>query len=144
MTKKKKSSGRPKREKNTNKNSHYVNQKSLTEEIVKCQEADQVSDKLAEMFIKITEGVLLRFPNAYYYGINEDIKQDCLLLLCQKYKNYDATRNSSSFSFVSTCVFNHMRYHVKKAKVSKDRLEYMSNYIREKFDDDFFSYHNDF
>jgi len=68
---------------------HYVDKKELREQIITCKKNGEVSPVLAEMFIKIVNGVALRFGNLDYYGIMDDVKQDCLLLLLQKYSNFD-------------------------------------------------------
>lgn len=112
---------------------HYVDKKELREEIIQCKKDGQASEKLAEMFIKITKGVGLRFKNLDYYGVMDDVQQDCLLLLCQKFMNYDPERRSkttgqktSPFAFLTTIVYNHMRYKVTREKSRKEKNDNMT------------------
>jgi DNA-directed RNA polymerase specialized sigma24 family protein len=123
-----------KRKVNNDKKKHYVDKKELVEQVAISQESGQVTDELAEMFQKIVDGVAHRFGNLQYYGINEDVKQDCLLLLIQKYKNFDLTRNSSCFAYVTTVVYNQMRYQVSKAKKHKERMDEIAKHVREYID----------
>ena len=119
---------------------HYVDKKELREELISSQAAGVVSDKLADMFIKITYGVALRFGNLDWYGIMEDVKQDCLLLLCQKYKNFDPDKvndsgnKTSPFAFLTTIVYNQMRYKVSKAKTSKEKIDTLGKRVRKVVD----------
>jgi len=120
-----------KRQINTDTKKHYVDKKELTLEIAKCQKADKVSEELAIMFQKIINGVAHRFGNLSYYGINDDVKQDCALLLLEKYKNFDLTRGSSCFAYITTIIYNQMRYQVSKAKKYKERNDTIAKHVRE-------------
>lgn len=126
-----------KRKVSTDTENHYVDKKELREELIACKQAGVVSDKLANMFIKITKGVSLRFGNLGYYGILDDVQQDCLLLLCQKYSNYDPDRvnergqKTSPFAFLTTIVYNQMRYKVSKAKRRKEKHDEMTRTARD-------------
>jgi len=119
---------------NNNKSKHYVDKTELVNEVSKCQGSDKVSEELAIMFQSIVDGVAHRFGNLQYYGINEDVKQDCLLLLLQKYQNFDPSRGTSCFAYITTVVYNQMRYQVSKAKKYKDRNDEISKHIREYID----------
>lgn len=123
-----------KRKTNNNKKQFYVNKEELVKEIELSQNQDRVTDNLAEMLIKIVNGVAHRFANLQYYGITEDVKQDCLLLLIQKYKNFDLTRNSSCFAYITTIIYNQMRYQVSKAKKYKDRNDAIAKEVKEYID----------
>lgn len=123
-----------KRKVNNDKKKHYVDKAELVAQVAKSQDTDKVTEELAEMFIKIVDGVAHRFGNLQYYGINEDVKQDCLLLLIQKYKNFDLTRNSSCFAYITTIIYNQMRYQVSKAKKYKDRHDEISKQVKEYVD----------
>lgn len=123
-----------KRKKNKDKKKFYVNKEELVKEIEISQKQDRVTDPLADMFIKIVDGVAHRFANLQYYGITEDVKQDCLLLLIQKYKNFDLTRNSSCFAYITTIIYNQMRYQVSKAKKYKDRTDAIAKEVKEYVD----------
>jgi len=123
-----------KRKVNNDKNKHYVDKQELVDQVAISQKADQVTDELAGMFQKIVDGVAHRFNNLKYYGITEDVKQDCLLLLLQKYKNFDLERKSSCFAYITTVVFNQMRYQVTRAKKYKERNDEIAKHVREYID----------
>jgi len=123
-----------KRKVNNDKQKHYVDKDELIKEVGVCQTNDVVSEELAMMFQKIVDGVAHRFGNLQYYGITEDVKQDCLLLLIQKYKNFDITRNSSCFAYITTIVYNQMRYQTTKAKKYKERHDMIAKHVREHVD----------
>lgn len=118
-----------KRKTSDSKPSHYVDKLELLNEVVQCQKCNQVSDKLAEMFGKMIEGVSHRFSNLQYYDISDDVKQDCHLLLLQKYKNFKAKLNTSCFAFFTTVIFNQMRYQLTKARRHKDHRDHMVNAV---------------
>jgi DNA-directed RNA polymerase specialized sigma24 family protein len=118
---------------------HYIDKKELRAELIACIERDEVSEELAHMFIKIVKGVSLRFNNLSYYGITDDVQQECLLLLLQKYKNFDPERKTASgddasvFAFLTTIVYNQIRYNLSRAKKEKERMDYMTTTVREIF-----------
>lgn len=114
-----------KRPVSASKPSHYVDKADLMAEIIACQAAKKVSDKLADMFGKIIDGVSYRFPNIHYYGISDDVKQDCHLLLLQKFMNFNTAKNTSCFAYFTTVVYNQMRYQLSKSKRYKDHKDHM-------------------
>jgi len=118
-----------KRPVSASKPSHYVDKIQLLNEIVACQKASKVSDLLADMFGKIIEGVSHRFPNLQYYNISDDVKQDCHLLLLQKYKNFKAKLKTSCFAYFTTVVYNQMRYQLTRARRYKDHRDHMVNSV---------------
>ena len=120
-----------KRKVNNDKKKHYIDKKDLVREVASCQEKDIVSEELGLMFQKIVDGVAHRFGNLQYYGITDDVKQDCLLLLLQKYKNFDLTRGSSCFAYITTIIYNQMRYQLGKTKKYKDRNDEIAKHVRE-------------
>ena len=92
---------------------------------------DEVSEKLAGMFIKIVDGVSHKFQNLQYYGIADDVKQDCLVLLLQKYRNFDTSRKTSCFAYITTCVYHHMMYQLTKAKKYNDGRERVRKRVKD-------------
>jgi len=120
-----------KRKTNNDKKKHYVDKVELVKQVEQSQAEGIVSEELALMFQKIVDGVAHRFNNLQYYGITDDVKQDCLLLLLQKYQNFDLERNSSCFAYITTIVYNQMRYQVSKAKKYKDRNDEIAKHVRE-------------
>jgi len=120
-----------KRKTATSNKNHYVDKQELVDEVKSCQDNDLVSDALAEMFIKIVDGVVLRFPNAKYYGVEDDVKQDCLLLLCKKYKNFDTKKGTSCFAYMTTVIYNQLRYQCTRVKKYKDRKDHLTEKVRE-------------
>jgi len=123
-----------------NKSKHYIDKEELRSEMAACKKTGIVSDRLADMFILVTKGVALRFNNLDWYGIMEDVQQDCLLLLIQKFTNYDPERRNkngqktSPFAYLTTCVYNHMRYKVSKEKTRKEKTDKMAKKAKEYID----------
>lgn len=107
--------------------SHYVDKDELRNAIMQSQKEERVTDELADMFVRMVNGLSHKFQNLAYYGISEDVKQDCLLLLCQKYKNFDVNRKTKSgvpaspFAYFTTVIYNQMRYQATKEKRRKER-----------------------
>lgn len=114
--------------------SDYVDKDELLAEIINAQATDQVSEELATMFIKIVDGVSHKFQNLQYYGITDDVKQDCLVLLLQKYKNFDTTRKTSCFAYITTCVYHHMMYQLTKAKKYNDGRERVRKRVKDYYE----------
>lgn len=114
-----------KRKENNKTETHYVQKDDLRNELIKCKETNTISPELEQMFIKIVNGISLRFQNLFYYGIMEDVKQNCLLLLIQKYKNFDPDKETKSgaktspFAFLTTIVYRQMIAELHKAKKYK-------------------------
>ena len=124
-----------KRKENNDHKQHYVNKIDLREELIACKKSGVVSPSLEAMFIKIVDGVALHFSNLEYFGVLDDIKQDCLLLLVQKYQNFDPNKRNdrgtttSSFAFLTSIVFNQMRYQASKTKRYRDKLHDLNQRI---------------
>lgn len=118
-----------KRKECNDKSKHYVDKEDLRLEVAKCQEEGVVSDKLARMFMKMVDGVAHRFSNLQYYGVMDDAKGDCLELLLKKYKNYDATRRTSSFAFFTTIIYRHLQYQTTRAKRHKERKDKLNQRV---------------
>jgi DNA-directed RNA polymerase specialized sigma subunit len=119
-----------KRNPNNDTATFYVDKVELKNEIIRSQKIG-ATDDLAEMFIKMVNGVALRFNNLSYYGILDDTKQDCLLLLLQKFRNFDTSRDTSCFAYFTTVIYNHIRYKLSKAKKDRDKLDEMTHIVRE-------------
>lgn len=120
-----KTSGTKRTEVKGNRPSHYVDKDILLQEIIKSQKDNKVSDELSLMFGKIIEGVSHRFPNLLYYGIIDDVKQDCHLLLLQKFQNFKAKKKTSCFAYFTTIIYNQMRYQLTKARRHKENRDHM-------------------
>lgn len=118
-----------KRKEQKSKPSHYVDKKDLLDELIVCQTAGAVSDKLSLMFDKMIEGISHRFPNLQYYGIHEDVKQDCHLLLIQKFRNFKVKLNTSCFAYFTTVIYNQMRYQLTRNRKQKDKRDHMVNEV---------------
>jgi uncharacterized protein YggL (DUF469 family) len=103
------------------KKTHYIDNDEFAKEVKKSQDLGFVTDELANMFIKLVDGVALMFNNLKYHGIEEDVKQDCLLLLIQKYTKYDCNANSSCFAYFTTVATRQIMYQLTKNKTYKDR-----------------------
>ena len=119
-----------KRKPNNNKSTHYVDKQELLNEIKVCQANNKVSETLANMFIQIVDGVSHKFGNLRYYGIEEDVKQDCLLLLLQKYQNFDTTKKTSCFAYLTTIVYHQIQYKLSKNRKYVKRLETISDRVQ--------------
>lgn len=126
--------GRPR---NTNKSSHYVDKDELVREIDISKLQDQVTDKLADIFVLIVDGIGYKFPNLAYYGVLEDAKQDALILLCEKFRMIKTDKGLSCFSYITTIVTRVLQASHTKAKDQK--------YKKNKLVDDVIHYlqHND-
>jgi DNA-directed RNA polymerase specialized sigma24 family protein len=111
------------------KQDHYVDKQELLNEIILSQKNKMITDKLSEMFTKMIEGVARRFSNLQYYGIYDDVKQDCHLLLLQKFQNFKSDLNTSCFAYFTTVIYNQMRYQLTKAKRYRDKKEAMTNTV---------------
>ena len=110
-----------KRNRNLNKSTFYVNVEELEDAINDSKVKNYVTDELAELFIKIVDGVSHRFPNLAYYNCIEDSKQDALMLLCEKYHMIDTSSGKSCFAYITTIITNSMRQVHGKEKIRKKR-----------------------
>ena len=113
----------------------YIDKQELIDEVSLCQQNDEVSEELANMFYLIIEGISEKFQNLKWYGIEEDVKQDCVLLLLQKYQNFKVDRGTSCFCYISTIVFNHIRYQLTRNKRQKDKMDMIRKTIMDYFND---------
>lgn len=83
---------------------HYLTNRDLAEEIRKCQETNEVSDKLARMLMLLVDRIALK-PNWRNYSYISDMRGDALLQLIKRnqsngpIRRNDQRPNILKFSF---------------------------------------------
>lgn len=95
--------GRKPKNPDQKKTGNYLDKNEFREEILKCRENDELSDKLTRMFITLANNV----SNRMYYADPQD-KEDCVstaLMACVKYwKSYNPEKSDNPFAyFTSVC-----------------------------------------
>jgi len=80
---------------------HYLTSKELSDEIAKCKELDQLSDKAARMFMLISQRVQSKL---YYVDpyLKEECLQGALFYMCKYWVKYDHSHPSANaFAYFS-------------------------------------------
>lgn len=95
--------GRKPKNPDAKKTGYYIDKKEFRDEILRCREQDQLSDKLTRMFMTLAQNV----ANKMYYSEPAD-KEDCIstaLFSCVKYwKSYNPEKTDNAFAyFTSVC-----------------------------------------
>lgn len=94
---------KPKNPEDKKKPGNYIDKEEFRQEILKCREADELSEKLTLMFMELARNV----SNRMYYQ-NPDDKEDCIstaLVACVKYwRSYNPEKSDNPFAyFTSVC-----------------------------------------
>lgn len=110
---------------------HYVNNKEFTEEIIKCKQKGELSKFVIDCFIALAN----RAVNNLYFKDPRD-REDCIqsaLLDCVKYwKGFDETRkNLNAFAYFTTICKNGYakewkKIHNKPGLEKDERIEFIS------------------
>lgn len=84
---------------------HHVKNKDLREEIIKCKQEDELSDKALKMFMLMAD----RFSNKMGYVYPED-KEDCIsyaVMDCYLYwRGYDPEKSTNAFAYYTQIIKN--------------------------------------
>lgn len=99
----------------------YLTNKDLLAEYNACIEIGEASEKLAQMFWLLSRRLSGK-PNFRNYSFREDMIQDAVLLLLERWKAFDPTwaqRNGKTpnpFSYYTQIAYNSMRASIKRHK----------------------------
>jgi len=104
---------------------HYISNKILVQELVRCKKNGVMSRELAEMFLLLVERFSRR-GNFNQYSYIDDMRGKAMLDICQKWKQYDVTRaNNNAFSYFTELVKNSFVYFItveKKQTRARDEI----------------------
>lgn len=98
---------------------NYLNNRDLYDELMKCQEKGEISEKLGKMFMLISE----KYTNHRYfvqYAYKEDLASIGAVACCNAYMKFDSSRGSNAFAFFSSTVYYAFLQHIKKEYRQKD------------------------
>lgn len=89
--------------------SHYINAKEFADELMWCQEHNQLTEKMYNMFKKLAQ----RCSGSFYYQSPDD-RYDCVmnavLIMADKYQKFDFSRESAGpFSYFTSIAYNGIR-----------------------------------
>lgn len=109
-------------------NSHYINNKEFTAEIVSCKKTGNLSPKAVQYFTLLVERAILKlkFNNPLD---KEDCMQSALMDLCRYWKNFDPDKSNNAFSYFTQCAKNGFAKEYKKIHKGlgkDDRIEFVS------------------
>lgn len=86
---------------NADKSNYYIDKEEFYNEICKCREADELSEKLVKMFTLLAE----KIASKMYYRDTDD-KYDCIstaILKCITYwKSFDPEKSKNPFAYFTT------------------------------------------
>lgn len=99
---------------------NYLNATEFREEVISCQKAGNVSERLGEMFRKLCH----RNSGAFLYVDNDD-REDCIsnaVLQCMgAFKKYDPNTTDNAFSYFTSVAINGLRAGWNKLHRHKSR-----------------------
>ena len=102
----------------------YLTNKELLPEVIKCIEANIISNKLASMLKLLVERYASR-GNFYGYSYKEDMQGEALCSLMKNALKFDVTRSSNPFAFYTSCIHNSFlgyMSHEKKQQRIRDQM----------------------
>ena len=105
---------------------HNVKFKTLLLEWINSPENSQMSDELAEMFIKLINNISHRYNFRNYTNL-EDMKQTAFLNILKYGKNFNPEK-SNPFSYFSTMIFNEFIKMINSEnQLKKDKIVFLYN-----------------
>lgn len=72
-------------------------------ELIECQKAERVSDKLAKMFLLLSERYA-RKPGFSGYTYKDEMISHALLACISGYQHFDTTRYENVFAYFTSCI----------------------------------------
>lgn len=102
----------------------YLTNKELLPEVIKCIEANIISNNLASMLKLLVERYASR-ANFYGYSYKEDMQGEALCSLMKNALKFDVTRSSNPFAFYTSCIHNSFlgyMSHEKKQQRIRDQM----------------------
>ncbi len=98
---------------------NYLNNRDLYDELVKCQQEGQMSDKLGRMFMLLAKKYSThKYFNQYPY--KEDLISTGTLACVNAFQKFDPNKSSNPFAFYSSVVYHAFLQMIKKEYKQKD------------------------
>lgn len=97
----------------------YLKQKDLLDEVIKCKEADVLSDKLAGMFMLLVDRISKK-RNYIKYSYLQDMKSEALVSLVKSWRCFDPGYSNMAFSYYTQTVENAFKAFLNKEKDHRD------------------------
>lgn len=85
------------------KNPHYLSNKEMCEEVVKCQQEGKISERLGRMFLLLAERYSKR-PNFSGYTYRDEMVANGVLACCMAVNKFNIEKSNNAFAyFTRTC-----------------------------------------
>ncbi len=82
---------------------HYLNNKDLYNEVVKCKKEGVISKELFDMFMLMIDNISTKF-RYQDESIREDLKQDAILNLLEKWIMFDENKYTNAFAYYTQLI----------------------------------------
>lgn len=92
-------------EKTTPRPKPYLRNKDFLAELIECQEAGKMSDKLGEMFMMLAE----RYSSKYQfagYSYRDELVNNAIVACCNAWNKFDPGKSSNPFAFFTVVTNN--------------------------------------
>lgn len=94
---------------------NYLNNKDLVQEVIKCKEAGEMSDKLARM-LKLLCSRYAKRGNYINYSYNDDMQSYAMLMLVKTWQSFNPERGQNAFAFYTQCIHHSFSQYLNKEK----------------------------
>lgn len=145
----KQKSKKTRRAKATSTKGHYITNATLLPVVLEAKKLGRITDKLAEMFITITQRYSKK-SNFVGYSFREDMVSVALITLCTNGLKFNPEKSSNPFAFYTTIIHNSFLQYMadeKKHRTIRDELileigSNPSNTFMDDAHDDYMREHN--
>lgn len=87
------------------KNEHYLSNREMFEELMKCQENKEISDKLGNMFTLMANRYATR-PNFSSYSYLDEMIDNAIVSCCAAFMKFDSSKGSNTFAYFTSVIHN--------------------------------------
>lgn len=101
------------------KTTNYLNNRDLLAETIKSNEQDKMTEKLAQMLMKLVERYGKK-GNFSGYTYNDDMQAYALMMLVRTWRSFKPERSTNAFAFFTQCVKNSFIQYLNQERRQRD------------------------
>lgn len=91
------------RKSKSNKEEGYLSNKEMYNEVIKCQNDNQISEKLGKMFMILSKRISSK-PNFSSYSYKDEMISNSLVACCAALHKFDSNKSENPFSYFTTII----------------------------------------
>jgi DNA-directed RNA polymerase specialized sigma subunit len=99
--------------------SDYLSNKQMYEELIRCQLAGKISDKLGKMFLLLSKHYATK-PNFSGYTYKDEMISSGVLACCVAFTKFDGNKSNNPFAYFTQCIHHSFLQVLNKERANQD------------------------